>query len=173
MPVNLEIKVKVSNLLEIKNIALSINAKYSESLRQIDTYFHVAHGRLKLREINESHAELIYYDREESFRQRLSSFEQYPTKNPSLMKRLLIQACGMRGIISKRREVFLLNNDTRIHFDEVDGLGEFIEFEIPAIDLDLARKKMEFLIKQFRIRESDFIRPSYIDLMILSSSDTR
>ena len=60
---NIEIKAKIKNPKRIKQLLIQLKADYKGQDHQIDTYFHVVKGRLKLREGNiENH--LIFYQRE-------------------------------------------------------------------------------------------------------------
>ena len=60
---NIEIKARYPDLDRGKKLAKAAGASYEGVLRQVDTYFIVANGRLKLREINGERSELIYYER--------------------------------------------------------------------------------------------------------------
>ena len=48
--------------------------------------------------------------------------------SPAELKETLAAACGTRAVVVKRGEIFLVEH-VRIHLDEVDGLGDFLEFE--------------------------------------------
>jgi len=54
MHLNVEIKAKCEDQNKIRNILNTANALFLGVDRQIDTYFKVSHGRLKLREGNPS-----------------------------------------------------------------------------------------------------------------------
>jgi adenylate cyclase class IV len=55
----------------------------------------------------------------------------------------------------------------RIHLDEVEGLGEFLEFEAPveASGEAGARELVERLRAAFRIGAGDLVAGSYVDLV--------
>ena len=143
MPKNLEIKAKIPNVQHAISIAYDLYASYKGELHQIDTYFNVHHGRLKLREILNDHFELIYYERNEESQQRLSTFELYPVVDVNHMKKMLTQANGVIGIVEKRRTLFIYKN-TRIHVDEVQRLGTFLEFETAVTETEEDAKKFFF-----------------------------
>lgn len=165
MPRNLEVKAKISSIQDSTALAKLLHAKYTGVLHQTDTYFNVSRGRLKLREIDGAHAELIYYEREETSHQRMSQFEQLLVTDPSKIKFLLTSACGIKGIVEKERILFLYNESTRIHLDSVRGLGAFLEFEIPVSDATEAKIQMEMLVHHFHILPDHFVVKSYIDLL--------
>lgn len=166
MPRNLEVKAKIASSESARELAESLHAKYAGTLHQTDTYFGVTHGRLKLREIDGAHAELISYDREESSTRRDSRFELFTVQNPSKLKSLLEASCGIRGIVEKTRILYLMDETTRIHLDEVKNLGSFVEFEVPVSNDAEAAEQLDSLIKQFGIGSGDFLRNSYIDLLL-------
>ena len=60
---NIELKARCEDLGRFRERLMSLGAESQDPERQIDTYFRVAHGRLKLRESLQSGPELIYYIR--------------------------------------------------------------------------------------------------------------
>ncbi len=150
-------------------VAQSIGAVFSGKLHQIDTYFQCQRGRLKLREINGSSAELIFYQRAEDGSDRISHYEQYAIDRPEVLKEILSQANGVRAMVEKHRLVYLYG-DTRIHLDDVRSLGFFLEFEVPmSAPPEGAKEKLDFLRGQFDIRPKSEINRSYADLIIEES----
>lgn len=165
MPINLEIKAKISNVKKAVEVARMLPAKFEGILMQVDTYFNSPSGRMKLREIMGNRSELIFYLREEESIQRISTYQIYRADQPSHLKSILENAMGVRAIISKKRSLFIYN-ENRIHIDEVHNLGNFIEFEIPIkTNEENASRIMDFLIQKFEIQGSDFIKGSYVDLL--------
>jgi len=58
-------------------------------------------------------------------------------------------------------------NAVRIHLDEVEQLGAFMEFEIPVRgSMPEAQSMMDFLIQRFGIDETACFKESYLDLMM-------
>ena len=71
-------------------------------------------------------------------------------------------------IVSKRRRLFLWEG-VRIHLDEVDGLGSFVEFEavLPdAGDAETARGKVARLRAELGIEDDALISAGYADLLL-------
>jgi adenylate cyclase class 2 len=98
-------------------------------LRQRDTYFAVAQGRLKLREdLAAGSGELIFYLRPEESGLRSSRYWRASSADPAALRSLLEAAHGIVGVVTKRRRLFLYRN-VRIHLDDVEGLGSFVELE--------------------------------------------
>ncbi len=108
-------------------------------LDQVDTYFAVPAGRLKLRESDgaEPAAELIAYRRPDESGPRWSDYELLPLPPmvASRLKAMLTETVGVTTVVAKRRLV-AIRGRSRIHLDRVDDLGCFLEIETVAQDDD-------------------------------------
>jgi len=165
------VKAKIVSLEKAIEVTHSLPTKYAGELHQIDTYFIVKKGRLKLREINQTQAELIFYDRDERSSQRISNYEVYAVVNALQIKQVLEKALGVLAVVKKKRRVFLYN-ETRIHLDEVLHLGYFLEFEVPIdTSIDSAKNVTNYLIERFNISQIDFISESYLDLVLRTNQN--
>jgi predicted adenylyl cyclase CyaB len=132
---------------------------------QIDTYFQVSTGRLKLRQISRGKAELIFYERIEGKGERWSKYYVSPVENPSTLKNLLKIALGTRIVVRKSRRLFFYKG-ARIHIDSVFRLGHFIEIEvIVKKSRDEARSVFTEIIRLFNIEKDAIIACSYADLL--------
>ena len=164
---NLELKARYPNPAIGRARALELGAVLSGVEVQIDSYFRVARGRLKLREIEGQGAFLIYYERPDRDRARLSNYHLMPVASAGEMRAALGAALGLRGQVQKRREIFLWHN-VRIHFDEVLGLGRFIEFEAvlaPTNDEITAQGRLDQLCVELGVDSSQQLGCSYADLL--------
>ncbi len=167
MPTNIEIKARVRNFPRTMSRAREISDVPPQILDQEDTFFQVPKGRLKLRVINGLSAELIHYERPDQSGPKPSHYHIFPTREPNLLIALLTDALGIQGIVKKRRHLFLLGQ-TRIHLDEVDTLGFFIELEYvlrtgePEED---GLKSVQRIMKRLEILEEDLISCAYLDLL--------
>jgi predicted adenylyl cyclase CyaB len=164
---NFELKAPVADLEAARAIAASLGATDSGTLSQRDTYFSVPQGRLKLREVPGRAAELIFYERPEDAAQRWSEYRISSVDDPAALRAVLAAALGERGVVVKQRQVFLWNG-CRIHLDEVENLGTFVELEVvskgdPAND----QERMRALMVAFGLHDKDTIRASYADLLHL------
>ena len=164
---NIELKARCPDLPATRAAAIAAGAVPTAVLNQIDTYFQVPHGRLKLREINGTRAELIQYNREDATAFRHSDYRVVPVPDPALLKSALEAALGLRGVVTKRRELLLYQN-VRIHLDEVKDLGTFLEFEAvlgPDADEPTSRRHLAFLEQALHIRPEHKLAHSYADLL--------
>ena len=124
-------------------------------LEQRDTYFHAVNGRLKLREIAGATAELIAYDRADLSGPKVSQYRVVPVLDPAALAHALADALGVRAVVTKRRRLVLWEN-VRIHLDEVEKLGRFVELEAVAASsggLEAERLKVERLRRTLGIHD--------------------
>lgn len=166
---NLELKAAYADLARAEQIAVQSGAAPRGDLHQIDTYYHVAEGRLKLREINQAGGELIFYRRPEADATRLSDYYTAPVADCDAMGKLLALSLGVRKRVEKTRRLYLYRG-ARIHLDRVANLGTFVEFEVPVQAgepgaEEAARRLMDELMGAFGIGADDAIRASYSDLL--------
>jgi adenylate cyclase class IV len=127
---NLELKVAVRDLAAVRARALAAGAEDRGVLHQRDTFFASPRGRLKLRE-EDGRAELIAYERPDEAGSRWSDYLLVPVPDPALLREALAGTLGVAGEVRKRRELLVLER-TRIHLDDVDGLGCYVELETVA-----------------------------------------
>lgn len=138
-------------------------------LEQHDTYFPARHGRLKLRRDGAGGAgELIAYRRPDDPDATQSEYVLAPATAPDALAEALDAGLGTVVVVSKRRRLFMWEG-VRIHLDEVDGLGSFIEFEavLPdAGDVEAARAKVERLRTELGIEDDALVAVGYADLLL-------
>lgn len=164
MPTNLELKARIKSPAQIVRRAKKICLP-GGVFSQIDTYFQVKRGRLKLREFSGKRGELIYYERNEVRGERWSKYLISPVKDPSTMKNLLGIALGVRIVVRKSRRLFLYKG-ARIHIDSVFRLGHFVEIEvIVRKGRHQARSLLREITTLFEIEEKTSIACSYAELM--------
>ena len=136
---NIELKARDPDPARSLELALALGAADEGWLQQLDTYFRVASGRLKLRE-QDGAAELIQYERTDEAIERASNYRIIAIRDPDMLKDALAAALGVLVAVEKSRHLLLWRN-VRIHLDEVPGLGSFIELEAVAEpDSDLTRE---------------------------------
>jgi len=164
---NIELKARLADLDAARETAGRIATKRLGVQEQVDTYFHCGHGRLKLRQIDGLSAQLVWYARPNEHGPKASDYQLVPVSNPETLKAALAAALGVRGVVRKRREVFLCEN-VRIHLDEVEGLGTFLEFEAvlgPQVDDAAGHGQLERLVETFALGAGDLLPDSYGDMV--------
>jgi adenylate cyclase, class 2 len=136
---NIELKAHDPDPARSLEVSLALGATDEGWPQQLDTYFRVQHGRLKLRQ-QDGAAELIQYERTDEAIERASNYRLIPIHDPDGLKDALAAALGILVAVEKSRHLLLWRN-VRIHLDDVPGLGSFIELEAVAEpDSDLTRE---------------------------------
>ncbi len=164
---NIELKARLRDLAEARRTAMALATAGPMQQVQVDTYFRCREGRLKLREIVGRPAELIWYARPDTQAPKASDYTLVPVPEPEALKAVLAAALGVRGVVRKRREIFL-HQHVRIHLDEVAGLGTFLEFEAvlgPEVDDALGQAQLADLAARFGITTADLLSNSYGDMV--------
>jgi homotetrameric cytidine deaminase len=163
---NVELKARDADPEGTLQRALELGASDEGVLRQRDTYFGRARGRLKLREQEPGVAQLIAYQRADDEGARTSAYRIAEVGEPAELREALDSALGTLVVVDKRRHL-LLYEGVRIHLDDVDGLGAFVELEgVAAPDSDLSREQdlVERLRTQLALGEP--VPVSYSDLLL-------
>ena len=161
---NLEYKARIGDPKPYQ--ARALGADLRGDLRQTDTYFAVPRGRLKLREVPGLPGELIFYQRDENGADRASDYEVSRTAEPVMLRELLSAALGVLTVIKKHRTLLVLDG-ARIHLDNVEGLGDFLELEVPVQGEDApASLTINWLLDELGLNWSRCIRASYLDLAV-------
>ena len=165
---NFEFKARVDNLEQFENKLLALQPVFKGVDHQIDTYFNVQKGRLKLREGNIENA-LINYNRENITGSKKSDIILYQHEANASLKEILSHQLGIKVIVDKKRKIYFINN-VKFHFDLVENLGTFIEVE--AIDAndefttEELKKQCDYYLAFFEIKDDQIIDKSYSDMML-------
>ena len=170
-----ELKAKIDNVDKVREKILKLNAEFIGKFRQIDTYFNVPKGRLKLREVEgKPHAQLIYYERENIATPKKSEVFILEISNPEEFKEKTEKILGIKSVVDKVREVYVYR-ETKIHLDSVKKLGCFIEFEKETSDLEIenCRKFLEKLMEKLKIKRENLIELSYGELILNAENSRR
>jgi homotetrameric cytidine deaminase len=180
---NVELKARDPDPARTLERALALGADDRGEIRQRDTYFSGARGRLKLREQETGGSplwdELIEYSRPDSTDARTSTYRRVPVADVAPLREALDAAYGTLGTVTKRRRL-LLWEGVRIHLDEVEGLGSFVELEAVAeagSDLSGEHVKVERLREELGIEDEHLVATSYSDLVLgegeIAAADAR
>jgi homotetrameric cytidine deaminase len=143
-------------------------------LHQRDTYFAPARGRLKLRDQGPEGAKLIAYRRPDATQDTESNYVLASTSEPEALVEALDAALGTTVVVVKRRRLFVWET-VRIHLDEVQGLGCFVELEAvvgsgdgepSAEELAVARAHVARLRAELAIADAALVAVGYSDLLL-------
>ena len=167
MPRNVEIKARLRDLEATRRLVEAIADGPGQPVEQSDTFFRVALARLKLRERSGDDAELIYYRRADAPGPKASEYQTAQVRDAAALRKLLAAALGVTGRVVKRRLVYRVGR-TRIHLDEVQDLGAFLELEVELADgdpADLGAREAKRLMGALQIGEEALIAGAYVDLL--------
>ena len=164
---NIEIKARLENFDAVYKRAAALADGAPVTITQDDTFFCCDNGRLKLRTLSAEKAELIFYRRPDQKGLRESFYVIANVTDPDGIREALTLAYGKAGRVRKKRILFLAGR-TRIHLDRVEGLGEFLELEVPleeGQDAEASKAVAQDLLDTLGIRPHQFIDTSYVDLI--------
>jgi adenylate cyclase, class 2 len=169
--VNFEFKARLRDESRVRTVLKQLRARYVGTDHQVDTYFHVPSGRLKVREGKIENA-LIFYQRTNSPRPRRSSIELMLLPRRNSLRAILSEAIRPRVVVDKKREIYFVGT-VKIHLDRVRGLGKFVEVEAITRTgrLNRARGQALRFQKIFGIPSRDIVSQSYSDLVLERSGD--
>lgn len=174
MASNIEIKARANDFTAQQQTARQLSGDAGKVLEQEDVFFEVPDGRLKLRVLEPQRGELIAYQRANQAEPRPSNYLISHTDAPAALRAVLESALPIVGSVRKRRTLYLVGQ-TRIHFDEVEGLGKFLELEYVLRDGEQpaeGQRTVERLMSQLGIQTQDLLAEAYID-MLLAQQEAR
>ena len=164
---NIEIKARVDDFAALKAKVASIADLDPIEILQDDTFFRCDSGRLKLRSFPDGSGELIFYRRANQEGPKESFYLRSPTSAPDKLRESLALAYGAVGRVKKHRTLFLVGR-TRVHLDQVEGLGRFLELEVvlgDGEDLENGVREAQRLMVMLGIDPSQLIERPYVDLI--------
>ena len=164
---NVEIKARVASLAALQPRVAALAQHGPELIEQDDSFFPCAQGRLKLRAFADGRGELIAYERPDAPGPKTSSYQITPTSDPDGLRAALATALGVAGRVRKQRWLYLIGR-TRVHLDDVEGLGEFLELEVVLRDGEAAAAGIDeahALMARLGVPTANLVASAYVDLL--------
>ena len=164
---NIEIKARIESVESIAPKAAAIAKTGPIQIAQDDTFFRCEAGRLMLRVLSVGSGELIFYRRADTRGPKESFYLWSPTSAPESLRESLSRAYGQIGRVRKQRTLFLLDR-TRLHLDKVEGLGHFLELEVPLAEdepAELGVREAERIMQKLGLESAELIEGAYVDLL--------
>ena len=173
MATNLEFKAYCADLDRAHAVCRSLGAELIREHDQVDTYFAIHEGRLKLRESNRDGTSLIHYRRLDTPLPKESDFEIVPVADDQRkIVDVLRRAIGTSVIVSKHRATYRLDH-TLVNLDTVDDLGTFIEVEVDAATEASPGDVVRRLELAFGLTPADLVPWSYADLKVMQEASRK
>ncbi|XP_044735991.1 uncharacterized protein LOC123298142 [Chrysoperla carnea] len=178
---NIEMKATLDNVAEKLEIIKGLADTEGKIIKQFDTFYNVQEGRLKLRKFedktDEPIAELIFYVRPNATGAKLCNYKKMDvdSKTYDSLNGILSASLGVQGTVSKKRLLFLIGQ-TRVHVDEVDGLGSFIELETvldATQSIEEGHQILKELMSKLKIDTKKCLEVSYNDMLISAASSNK
>lgn len=167
MATNIEIKARVEDFATLMARAEAMSDQPMAVIPQEDTFFNTTKGRLKLRVQAPDRGYLIYYERPDQDGPKRSDYHLAETRDPENLKIALSLALGVRGVVRKTRYLYMAGQ-TRIHLDEVEGLGQFMELEVVMKEgqSDAEGQAIaEDLMRRLGVQKEALLEGAYMDLI--------
>jgi adenylate cyclase class IV len=162
---NVEFKAELRDIQAARQQCRVLGADHEQTVKQVDTYYKLADGRLKRRQVGGEDAEWIFYHRPDRIPPKLSSY--VILTDEQARRRWGTHSLTAWVVVTKTRESWLLG-DIRIHLDDVEHLGRYIEFEAAVgknATIDACDKILGELRKAFGPTLGEPVAVSYCDLI--------
>jgi predicted adenylyl cyclase CyaB len=164
----IEIKARCSNPSKVRQLLLQQpNIQFIGVDAQVDTYFKIPSGRLKLREGNIENS-LIYYDRENKKDAKKSDVTLYKPTEVVSLKAVLLAALPTLIVVKKKREIYFIDH-IKFHIDTLTTLGSFLEIEVidanDAMDIIKMKEQCQSYMELLDVQKEDLMEHSYSDML--------
>ena len=164
-----EIKARTTATTHLRAQLVAAGADFRGTDHQIDRYYRVADGRLKLR-IGNIERSLIFYRRPNQAGPKDSAVRltRLPDAETATDLATTLGAALENWVtVDKQREIYFLDN-VKFHLDTVAGLGSFVEIEAIG-EREEERAALLAQVQHYRallgVTEADLVAESYSDLL--------
>lgn len=167
MATNVEIKAVLPDRAAAEAWAEHRSGGLPTLLQQEDIFFPCKGARLKLRILGPAHGELIRYQRTDAAEVRSSQYIIARTEDPWVLLEILRATLGVIGTVKKTRLLYLVGQ-TRVHIDQVEGLGDFLELEVvmrPDQSEEEGKQIAQGLLAELGIGKSELLAQGYLDML--------
>lgn len=167
MPSNVEIKAMLRDRPAALAAAARLSEQGPETFQQEDVFFVTDRARLKLRILAPDRGELIRYERTNVAEVRRSQYSIARTGDPQALLEILSATLERAGTVRKTRTLYMVGQ-TRIHVDQVEGLGDFLELEVvlrPGQSEAEGKSIAAALLCEFGLADEQLIAEAYVDLL--------
>lgn len=160
---NIEIKSPLDDREAVEVRLRELDARCLWTRSQRDTFYRVDRGWLKLREADGVQPELIAYLRAtDETGPRPSDYHRQALEDAPAWHALLGHVHDLEAVVSKQRTLWRWRH-TRVHLDQVEGLGDFLELEtvLDGVDEQAGRLESDALIDALQLDRAAFLAVPY------------
>jgi len=164
---NVEVKARARDLEAVRERVDQLSNGPGTLLEQEDVFFRVPKGRLKLRLQDAGRGQLIFYERPDCPGPKQCTYWLAGTDDPEGLRKVLSHAMDVVGTVRKHRTLYMVGQ-SRVHLDEVEGLGCFVEIEVVLREDQSSEQGVAAareLMRSLGIREDDLVEGAYLDLL--------
>ena len=157
----------MSDLDAVRRLAAALSTAPPALIEQTDTFFAVPQARVKVRQFADGTGELITYTRPDRSGPKTSTYALVRCQDAKALVEILSRLMPVRGRVVKRRQLLLIGR-TRVHLDDVEDLGTFVELEVVLRDDEAAESGMteaHDLMHRLGIARDSLVAEAYIDLL--------
>ena len=162
-----EIKARCTDHETLRRKLKEWGAEFLRRDTQVDIFYNVPRGRLKLRH-SEFENLLIGYQRPDISGPKHCRLNLYSCSDTEALDRVLTDCLGRKLIIKKEREHYILGN-VKFHLDCVERLGTFMEIEVlgkRGVDkVEDLRAVCEDFMNRCGVKTEDLVEQAYADLL--------
>lgn len=166
-----EFKARCADPAETFGRISQVGARHQGRDHQIDTYFDVADGRMKLRR-GTIETTLIHYRRDDRSGPKDSQVTLHTPADGHSLLEVLRAGLDVLVVVDKHRDIFWCEN-VKLHVDQVTGLGGFLEVEAIDHDGTIGREQLQHQCLQWLdelgVGHDDLVSHSYSDLLLATS----
>ncbi|GAB4516264.1 MAG: hypothetical protein Tsb0013_20840 [Phycisphaerales bacterium] len=164
---SVEWKAEVRDPSIVRALVKRLGGVHASTVVHCDTYYRVIDGTLLKREIEGEAPEFIHYLRSPEVRPRHTRFTLYSEEQA--VERFGARPIPVWVIVEKRREIWVVDG-VRVHLDEVEDLGTFVELEVlvtPGRDARACEAKLARLRAALGPFVGEPVARGYAELMAL------
>lgn len=169
-PSRIQLKVRDRDPDSSLAICALLGAEPGGEVRQRDTYFQGDRGRLWIRE-EEGGGAHLFADERLVLAGAPPRRWKFDVAQPDVVLHTFALSLGVETVVVKHRQL-LHCDEVRIHLDEVEDLGCFLELQAEVranSDPAPARAQLNTLLQALGIEDDDLVIESYADLRLLGA----
>lgn len=164
--IDVNVKAVCRDVKKAEEILLSEGAKFIGEDPQVDTFYRVEVGKMKLREGKIENL-ITHYIREKTDSGIITKVFIYEVNPTQEVCQRLLGHLQVTGVIKKNRKIFFIDN-AKFHLDKFEDGKTFIEIEVmdrtDAPDMQRLQKQAADYRVLLGIADEDIITSSYVDL---------